>query len=68
MTDWQRKKLLLEQETGQVYTRLKNTNTKEKQLKQRPEEKNWKNNGIYNIYHASLSQQWIVGVYWSPTR
>ena len=34
MTDWKRKKLWLEQETGQVYTRLKNTNTIGKQSKQ----------------------------------
>ena len=30
MTDWKRKKLWLEQETGQVYTRLKNTSTTRK--------------------------------------
>ena len=33
MTDWKRKKLWLEQETSQVYMRLKNTNTAEKKLK-----------------------------------
>ena len=42
MTDWKREKLLLEQENGQVYTHLKNTNTKENQLKQQPKEKNLK--------------------------
>ena len=41
MTDWKRKKLWLEQETGQVYTCLKNTDTTEKQLKQQPGEKNF---------------------------
>ena len=30
ITDWKRKKLLLEQETAQVYTRLKNTSTTRK--------------------------------------
>ena len=30
MTDWKRKKLWLEQEAGQVYTRLKNTSTTRK--------------------------------------
>ena len=39
MTDWKRKKLWLGQEPGQVYTRLKNTNTTGKQLKQWPGEK-----------------------------
>ena len=32
MAGWKRKKLWLEQKTGQVYARLKNTNTTEKQL------------------------------------
>ena len=38
MTDWKREKLWLRQETGQVYTRLKDKNTTVKQLKQRPGE------------------------------
>ena len=43
MAGWKRKKLWLEQKTGQVYARLKNTNTTEKQLKQWPwEKKFWK--------------------------
>ena len=41
ISDWKRKKLWSEQETGQVYTRLKNTNTTGKQLKQLPGEKTW---------------------------
>ena len=32
MAGWKRKKLWLEQKTGQVYARLKNANTTEKQL------------------------------------
>ena len=52
MTDWIRKKLWLERETGQSYTRLKNTNTTEKYLKQWLGEKNvLKNTGIYNTCH-----------------
>ena len=67
MTDWKRKKLWLEQETGQVYTRLKNTDTTEKQLKQQPGEKKLKKkNGIYNTYLGPLSQELIHGRYWSP--
>ena len=66
MTDWKRKKIWLGQEPGQVYTRLKNTNTTGKQLKQWPgekiEKKN-KNNCIYNIYQGPLSQEWIDGRY-----
>ena len=42
MTDWKRKKLWLEQETSQVYMRLKNTNTAEKQLKRWSGEKKLK--------------------------
>ena len=56
MMDW-KKKLWLEQKTGQVYTRLKQYT--ETNLKQRPGEKKNKNNGIYNTYHGSLSQEWI---------
>ena len=63
MTDWKREKLWLRQETGQVYTRLKDKNTTVKQLKQRPGENLKKNNGIYNIYHGSLSQEWVDGRY-----
>ena len=39
MTYWNRKNLGIERETGQVYTRLKNISTTEKQLKQRSGEK-----------------------------
>ena len=39
MTYWNRKNLWIERETGQVYTRLKNISTTEKQLKQRSGEK-----------------------------
>ena len=40
MTDWKRKELSLEQKTGQIYTRLKNTSTiRKNNLKQRPGEK-----------------------------
>ena len=41
MAGWKRKKLWLEQKTGQVYARLKNTNTTEKQL-MAVRKKNWK--------------------------
>ena len=39
ITYWNRKNLWIERETGQVYTRLKNISTTEKQLKQRSGEK-----------------------------
>ena len=41
MAGWKRKKLWLEQKTGQVYARLKNANTTEKQL-MAVRKKNWK--------------------------
>ena len=62
MTDWKRKELSLEQKTGQIYTRLKNTSTiRKNNLKQRPGEK--KKYGIYNTYHGPLFQEWMDGRY-----
>ena len=40
MTYWNRKNLWIEQETGQVYTCLRNISTTEKQLKLPEEKKN----------------------------
>ena len=65
MTDWKRKKLWLEQETGQVYTRLKNTSTTLKTIKTTAGRKKIKNNGICNTYDGPLSQEQIDGRYWS---
>ena len=45
MTDWERNKLWLEQETGQIYTRLKSTSTRLKITKNNGREKKIKNNG-----------------------
>ena len=65
MTDWKRKKLWLEQETG-WYTLEKCKHYTENNWKQQPGDKKIKNNRIYNTYHGPLSQEWIDERYWSP--
>ena len=52
MTDWKRKNLWQEQETGQVYTPEKK---KKKKIQQ--EGKKIKSSGIFNTYHGLLSQE-----------
>ena len=66
MTDWKRKKNLLEQETGQIYIYKKyfiesNKHCTENNWKQWPEK--IKNSGIYNTNHGPLSQAWVDGKY-----
>ena len=46
MTDWKRKNLWLEQETGQAYTPKKTKKQKKKKIQQ--EEKKIKSSGIFN--------------------
>ena len=64
ITDCKTKKLLLEQETGQAYTKKKLQALYAKQLKRTAGIKK-KRNGMYNTYHGPQSQEWIDGGYWS---